>query len=103
MPESEKEKNPTTAAPESITLPYGKLTIMFAVMLIGLMLLVIGLDRGNSVVYYIGAFFLPAALLWGGLFLKAESLGIRITLLAVGGYLIAALLAGLFSLSSLLS
>ncbi len=92
MNEPEEEKNPTAKAWETITLPWGKMTIMFAVMLIGLLHIVIGLNHDNGGVYYAGAFLLPAAFIWGGLFLKEESSGIRITLLAVGGYIIAALL-----------
>ena len=102
MSETEQENN--TKGSEIITLPYGKMTIMFGVMLLGLLLVVIGLDRSNSVIYYIGAFFLPAAFIWGGLFLNEENIKIRITLLAIGGFLIAALLSclcpSLFSASS---
>jgi len=105
MPDTEQGEH-TTAGRDIITLPYGQMTIMFAVMLLGLLLVVIGLDRDNSIVYYIGAFFLPASLLWGGLFLKEEDIKIRITMLAVGGFLIATLVAGmqplLGSLSALL-
>jgi hypothetical protein len=80
--------------PRTITVPLGKTVLLFAGIFVGLLLLVIGLDQKNDAVYYAGAFILPAALLWGSLFLGEESPGIRIALLAVGGFLIAALLAG---------
>jgi len=95
---TEKEKEPSITAPRTITLPFGKTAVLFAAILLGLLLVVIGLDIENDGVYYAGAFILPAALLWGGLFLDEESPGIRITLLAVGGYLAAALLAGISSI-----
>jgi hypothetical protein len=100
MPETEEEKNHATTVRETIIVPYGKMTLMAAVMFLGLLLVVIGLDRNNDGVYYAGAFLLPAAFIWGGLFLKEESSGIRVTLLAVGGYLIASLLAGAYSIFS---
>src|SRR4030042_662955 len=98
MQETEQEKNPSITAPKTITLPFGKIPILFAVIFVGLLLIAIGLNRGNDEVYYAGAFILPAALLWGGLFLKEEGSGIRITLLAVGGYLAASLLPGIASI-----
>jgi hypothetical protein len=64
-------------------------------MLLGLLLLVIGRERGIDGVYYAGALILPTALFWSSFFPKEESPGIRITLLAVGGYLIASLLSGI--------
>ena len=92
MQEMEKEKGPGISVPKTITLPLGKTAILFAVVLLGLLLVVIGPSIENEGVYYAGAFILPAALFWAGLFLKEESGGVRITLLAIGGYLVAALL-----------
>ena len=103
MQETEKEKNLSTTVPlgkNEITIPFGKNAAVFFLMFVGLLLLVIGLDRNNDGVYYAGAFILPAALLWGGLFLEEESPGLRIALVAVGGYLVAALLTGITSIIS---
>jgi hypothetical protein len=96
----EMEKEPTTAAPKTVSLQFEKQIILFGVMLLGLLLIIIGLNVETDEVYYAGAFILPAALLWAGLFLKEESSGMRITLLAVGGYLIASLLSGVSSIIS---
>ena len=100
MQETEKEKGPGISRPQAITLPLGKTAILFAVVLFGLLLVVIGLNIENEGVYYAGAFILPAALFWAGLFLKEESGRVRITLLAIGGYLVAAPLTDTTSIIS---
>lgn len=100
MQEREKEKEPNAAAPKTVSLQFEKQIIVFGVMLLGLLLVIIGLNVESDEVYYAGTFILPAALLYAGLFLKEESSGIRITLLAVGGYLIASLLSGVGSIIS---
>lgn len=97
----EKEKEPTSITPKTVSLQFEKTIILFGVMLLGLLLVIIGLNVESDEVYYAGAFILPGALLWAGLFLKEESTGIRITLLAVGGYLIASLLTGIGSIFNL--
>jgi hypothetical protein len=95
MQETGKEQN------QSITVPMGTKFMLFAGILLGMLLLVLGNSLGVEGLRHAGAFILPAALFWGGFYLKEEGLGIRIALLAVAGYLVAAGLLGLSSLASL--
>jgi hypothetical protein len=85
---------------QDMMVPIGPRLMVFAGILLGLLLLVIGDSRNISGVTYAGKFILPAALIWGGLYLKEESAGIRITLLAVGGVMIIAGLLGMGSIAS---
>lgn len=87
---------------QSVSLPLGTRLIVFIGILVGMLLLVLGDSLEASGVYYAGAFILPVTLLWGSLYMKEESIGLRITLLAVGGYLVASgLLSGLSALSAI--
>jgi len=92
----EPGKEPT----QSITVPAGIRLILFIGILLGLLLLVIGDSRNIKWVIYAGKFILPAALFWGGFYLKEENLAVRVTLLALGGIMI---VTGLFGVSSIAS
>jgi len=65
---------------------------LFLAVAFGLLLVVIGLGSGTEEVFFTGAFILPVALLWGGLFPVEESTPIRVTLLAISGLLLAAII-----------
>lgn len=62
---------------------------LFGAVAVGLLLLVIGIGTGTEWVFYAGAFILPLALLWGGLFKSEQNTPVRVALLAVAGLLIA--------------
>jgi hypothetical protein len=87
--------------PQNISFPIGPKLILFACILLGLLFLMIGNWANVEALHQIGAFLLPAAFFWGGFYVN-EGAGVRIALLAVGGYLAAAgLLSGLSALSSI--
>jgi hypothetical protein len=77
--------------------------VTFGGILLGILLLVIGDAQAIKGVTYAGKFILPVALFWGGLCLKDESVGIRITLIALGGITALGLLAtSIYSVAGLL-
>ena len=94
----ETQKDPK----QTITVPAVTNLMVFTCILLGLFLLVIGDSRNIKWVIYAGKFILPAALLWGGFYLKKESVAARVTLLALGGIMIVAGLLGMASISSLI-
>jgi hypothetical protein len=61
---------------------------------------VIGVGASVKWVTYAGKFILPAALFWGGFYLKEESTGVRITLIVLAGVVV---IAGLLAPSSIAS
>ena len=65
---------------------------LFIAVALGLLLVVVGLGSGTKGVFFAGAFILPLALLWGGLFSADESTPLRVTLLAISGILLAAII-----------
>jgi hypothetical protein len=56
---------------------------------VGLALLVAGSWAENEACTNIGTFILPLAFVWGGLMKGDERFGVRITLLIIGGVLLA--------------
>ncbi len=56
---------------------------------VGLALLVAGAWAENEACSRIGTFILPLAFVWGGLMKGEERFGLRITLLIIGGVLLA--------------
>ncbi len=97
MQETGKEKN------QGLTVPIETKLILFGAILLGMLLLVLGASLKVSGLHYAGIFILPAALFWGGFYLKEESLGVRITLLAIAGIVVVSGLLGLSSLSAISS
>ena len=72
---------------------------VFLVIVLGILLIVIGSGAENAWTCLIGALIFAASLLWGGLFLASENLALRITMLAIAGLAIIALISsgGIFS------
>jgi len=64
---------------------------MLIAVALGLLLRVIGMHAGEAGLMFAGAFILPLALVWGGLFLDSQALAVRVTLLASGGLVLFAL------------
>jgi len=74
--------------------------VTFGGILLGILLLVIGVGASVKWVTYAGKFILPAALFWGGFYLKEESTGVRITLIVLAAVVV---IAGLLAPSSIAS
>ena len=66
---------------------------VFLAVILGILLLIIGSGVNSEWVSLIGALIFAAALFWGGFFLRAESLALRITLLAIAGLAAIALIS----------
>ena len=71
------------------------ITATFIAVAVGLLLIVIGVGTRNEGVTLAGTFILPLALIWGGFFLEEQSLPVKVTLLAIGGLIIVALIRSL--------
>ena len=74
--------------------------VTFGGILLGILLLVIGVGASIKWVTYAGKFILPAALFWGGFYLKDENVGVRITLIVLAGIVV---IVGLMAPSSIAS
>jgi hypothetical protein len=74
--------------------------VTFGGILLGVLLLVIGIGASIKWVTYAGKFILPAALFWGGFYLKDENVGVRITLIVLAGVVV---VVGLMAPSSIAS
>ena len=72
---------------------------MFAALALGLLLAIIGAGASSEWVYLIGILIIPLALLWGALFKAEDDVRIKITLLAIAGLIIAAIVYALSSYS----
>ena len=72
---------------------------MFAVLVLGLLLTIIGAGAEVKWLYLIGILILPLALLWGALLKAEDDIRIKITLLAMAGIIIAAIVMTLSSYS----
>ena len=72
---------------------------MFAVLVLGLLLTIIGAGAEVKWLYLIGILILPLALLWGALLKAEDDIRIKITLLAMAGIIIAAIIMTLSSYS----
>lgn len=88
-------QEPNQEPKQTITVPVGPKLIIFACILLGLLFLMLGNWINVEALRQLGAFILPAAFLYGGFYLKEDGAGIRITLLAVGGYLAVSGLLGI--------
>jgi len=73
--------------------------MLLAGLAVGLLLLVIGASIPNRGTFYAGAFILPMSLFWGGLFLQEEGTPLRVAMMAIGGFLAAAVVGGISILS----
>jgi hypothetical protein len=80
----------------------GSKMVLLLLVGVGLLLLLIGVAKGNQNVFHAGTFIFPAGLIWGGLFLE-EKLAVRVTLLAIGGIFIICSFAMFSSLISMVS
>lgn len=67
-----------------------RLQVVFLGVILGLLLIIIGIGAESDWVFLIGALIMPIALFWGGLFLQAENLSMRIAMVAVAGAIAAA-------------
>ena len=72
---------------------------MFAALALGLLLTIIGAGAEVKWLYLIGILILPLALLWGALLKAEDDIRIKITLLAMAGIIIAAIVMTLSSYS----
>jgi hypothetical protein len=90
--EAEKEKK------TDVMLTMETKMVTFGGILLGILLLVIGVGASVKWVTYTGKFILPAALFWGGFYLKEDSVGVRITLIVLAGIVV---IAGLMASSSI--
>ena len=72
---------------------------MFAALALGLLLTIIGAGAEVKWLYLIGILILPLALLWGALLKAEDDIRIKITLLAMAGIIIAAIIMTLSSYS----
>ena len=70
---------------------------MFAALVLGLLLTIIGAGAEVKWLYLIGILILPLALLWGALLKAEDDVRIKITLLAMAGIIIAAIVMTLSS------
>jgi len=61
---------------------------VFIAIAVGLLLIVVGASIENGGVASAGAYILPLALIWGGLFLQTQSTAVKATLVAIGGIMI---------------
>jgi hypothetical protein len=67
--------------------------MVFLAVALGILLAIIGTGTDSEWVYLIGTLIIPIALLWGGLFLEGQTLAMRIAMLAVGGYVVGAIVS----------
>jgi len=72
---------------------------MFAALVLGIIFTVIGYGAEVKWLYIIGVLIMPLALLWGALFKAEDDIKIKITLLAMAGIIMAAIVMSSFSLS----
>lgn len=61
---------------------------IFLVILLGILLIVLGSGIPNDWLCLIGSFLFALALIWGGIFVKDESIPIRVTMLAIAGLIV---------------
>ena len=72
---------------------------MFGALLVGLVLTIIGAGADVEWLYLIGVLILPLTLLWGALFKVEDDIKIKITLLAMAGLIMAAIVMSLSGMS----
>lgn len=85
-----------------ILVPAATRATLLAGIAVGLLLLLIGSGAGSEWVVRIGAFVLSLLSFWGGLLLQKESVAIRATLLAVGGFVAVSAFLSAVGISSFL-
>jgi hypothetical protein len=72
---------------------------MIAALALGLLLTIIGAGANVEWLYLIGILILPLALLWGAVYRAGDDQKLKITLLAMAGIIMAAIVLGLGSSS----
>ena len=72
---------------------------MFGALFLGIIFTVIGYGAEVKWLFLIGVLILPLATLWGALFKAEQDMPIKITLLAVSGALLAAIIMSFNSIS----
>lgn len=72
---------------------------MFGALFLGLLLTMIGAGADVEWLYLIGVIIMPLALLWGALFKAEDDIKIKITLLAMAGLLMAAVVMSFSGMS----
>jgi hypothetical protein len=92
MQEPKKEKN------TDVMVTMETKMVTFGGIILGILLLVIGVGASVKWVTYAGKFILPAALFWGGFYLKEESISIKTTLIVLAGIVV---IVGLLAPSSI--
>ena len=92
MQEPKKEKN------TDVMVTMETKMVTFGGIILGILLLVIGVGASVKWVTYVGKFILPAALFWGGFYLKEESISIKTTLIVLAGIVV---IVGLLAPSSI--
>jgi hypothetical protein len=65
---------------------------MFGLLFLGLIFTVVGYGAEVKWLFLIGLLIMPLALLWGALFRAEDDIRIKITLLAIAGIIIAAII-----------
>ena len=96
------ERRANTTDQMAVSVPATKATLLGGVA-VALILLAVGTPTHSQWVTAIGAFLLALSAFWGGLFLAAEHIALRVVLVAVGGFVaVSAFLGVATSLTSLL-
>jgi hypothetical protein len=72
---------------------------MLAALVLGIIFTVIGYGAEVKWLYLIGVLIMPLALLWGAFYKAGDDTKLKITLLAMAGILLAAIVMSSFSLS----
>jgi hypothetical protein len=68
-----------------------RLQAVFLGVILGILLIIIGIGTESDWVFLIGTLITPIALFWGGLFLEGQTLAMRIAMVAVGGFIVGAI------------
>jgi hypothetical protein len=74
---------------------------MLAVLALGLLLTIIGAGAEVKWLYLVGILILPLALLWGAFYKAGDDIKLKITLMAMAGIIMAAIVMTLSSYSIL--